>query len=240
MVELSDVLATRRSSHSKRWIPRVYCETIGNVQIIHSYHRSYCVEISKFLELLHIVDNIERFGTPMNYYCAQRPESLLIPVAKKPGRRSQERQQGVAYKLQERNACHTPSLLTPCIHVCWILRLQNPQPRLQTLKSAQPYEKLAEPRLLQWLASTILKFHTASKLPSHGKQKRTLRAWIPRLRYQNSCCKHLAIQNVFVLKSGLAKISFNAIPVFSPMGQCTIGLRWISEAQCIRAVLRRL
>jgi hypothetical protein len=33
-------------------------------------------------------------------YCAQRPESLLIPVAKKPGRRAQKRQQGVAYELQ--------------------------------------------------------------------------------------------------------------------------------------------
>jgi hypothetical protein len=53
----------------------------------------------KFHELLHIVDDIERFGAPMNY-CAQRPESLLIPVAKQPGRRAQKRQQGVAYELQ--------------------------------------------------------------------------------------------------------------------------------------------
>ena len=53
----------------------------------------------KFHKLLHIVDNIERFGAPMNY-CAQRPESLLIPVTKKPGRRAQKRQQGVAYELQ--------------------------------------------------------------------------------------------------------------------------------------------
>jgi hypothetical protein len=53
----------------------------------------------KLHELLHIVDDIERFGAPMNY-CAQRPESLLIPVAKKPGRRAQKRQHGIAYKLQ--------------------------------------------------------------------------------------------------------------------------------------------
>ncbi len=53
----------------------------------------------KFNELLHIVDDIEHFGAPMNY-CAQRPESMLIPVAKKPGRRAQKRQQGVAYELQ--------------------------------------------------------------------------------------------------------------------------------------------
>jgi hypothetical protein len=58
-------------------------------------------------------------------------------------------------------------------------------------------------------------FHTASKLPSRGKQKRTLGAWIPRLHFQNSCCKNLAIQYVFVLKSGLAKISFDAISLFS-------------------------
>ena len=53
----------------------------------------------KFHELLHILDNMERFGAPINY-CAQRPESLLIPVAKKPGRRAQKRHDGSAYELQ--------------------------------------------------------------------------------------------------------------------------------------------
>jgi hypothetical protein len=53
----------------------------------------------KFHELLHLLDNIERFGAPINY-CAQRPESLLIPVAKKPGRRAQKRHNGSAYELQ--------------------------------------------------------------------------------------------------------------------------------------------
>ena len=53
----------------------------------------------KFHELLHILDNMERFGAPINY-CAQRPESLLIPVAKKPGRRAQKRHNGSAYELQ--------------------------------------------------------------------------------------------------------------------------------------------
>ena len=43
----------------------------------------------KFHELLHILDNMER----------QRPESLLIPVAKKPGRRAQKRHNGSAYEL---------------------------------------------------------------------------------------------------------------------------------------------
>ncbi|KAI2493667.1 hypothetical protein MHU86_12067 [Fragilaria crotonensis] len=53
----------------------------------------------KFHELLHLLDNMERFGAPINY-CAQRPESLLIPVAKKPGRRAQKRHNGSAYELQ--------------------------------------------------------------------------------------------------------------------------------------------
>ncbi len=48
----------------------------------------------KFHELLHIVDDIERFGAPMNY-CAQRPESLLIPM-----RRAQKRHKGSVYELQ--------------------------------------------------------------------------------------------------------------------------------------------
>jgi hypothetical protein len=41
----------------------------------------------KFHELLHIVDDMTRFGATTNF-CAQRPESLLIPVAKQPGRRA--------------------------------------------------------------------------------------------------------------------------------------------------------
>ena len=53
----------------------------------------------KFHELLHIVHDMERFGAPMNF-CAQRPESLLIPVAKKPGRRAQKRHEGSSFELQ--------------------------------------------------------------------------------------------------------------------------------------------
>jgi Plavaka transposase len=53
----------------------------------------------KFHELLHILDNMERFGAPINY-CAQRPESLLIPAAKKPGRRAQKRHDGSRFELQ--------------------------------------------------------------------------------------------------------------------------------------------
>lgn len=53
----------------------------------------------KFHELLHILEDMERFGATMNY-CAQRPESLLIPVAKQPGRRAQKRHDGSEYELQ--------------------------------------------------------------------------------------------------------------------------------------------
>ena len=53
----------------------------------------------KFHELLHIVDDMSRFGSPVNF-CAQRPESLLIPAAKHPGRRAQKRIEGSAYELQ--------------------------------------------------------------------------------------------------------------------------------------------
>ena len=53
----------------------------------------------KFHELLHIVEDIERFGAPINY-CAQRTEALLIPVAKEPGRRAQKRHQGSSYEQQ--------------------------------------------------------------------------------------------------------------------------------------------
>ena len=53
----------------------------------------------KFHELLHVVDDMARFGSPVNF-CAQRPESLLIPAAKQPGRRAQKRKVGSAYELQ--------------------------------------------------------------------------------------------------------------------------------------------
>ena len=53
----------------------------------------------KFHELLHIVDDMTRFGATTNF-CAQRPESLLIPVAKQPGRRAQKRHEGSKFELQ--------------------------------------------------------------------------------------------------------------------------------------------
>ena len=55
--------------------------------------------VPKFHELLHIVQDMVRFGAPMNF-CAQRPESLLIPAAKQPGRRAQKRHAGSTYELQ--------------------------------------------------------------------------------------------------------------------------------------------
>ena len=65
-------------------------------------------KFSKFHELLHLLDNMECFGAPRNY-CAPRPESLLIPVAKKPGRRTKNRHNGSAYELQ--SAQHLSHLL---------------------------------------------------------------------------------------------------------------------------------
>ncbi len=55
----------------------------------------------KFHELLYIVrvDDMSRFESPVNF-CAQRPESLLIPAAKHPGRQAQKRIEGSAYELQ--------------------------------------------------------------------------------------------------------------------------------------------
>jgi hypothetical protein len=50
-------------------------------------------------DLLHIVDDMSRFGSPVNF-CAQRPESLLIPATKHPGRQAQKRIEGSAYELQ--------------------------------------------------------------------------------------------------------------------------------------------
>ena len=48
----------------------------------------------KFHELLHIVDDMIRFGATTNF-CAQRPESLLITAAKKPGRRAPRTTRGI-------------------------------------------------------------------------------------------------------------------------------------------------
>jgi hypothetical protein len=45
------------------------------------------------------VEDITRFGSPTNF-CAQRPESLLIAAAKRPGRRAQKRHTGTMYELQ--------------------------------------------------------------------------------------------------------------------------------------------
>ncbi len=46
--------------------------------------KSTVLNYPKFHELMHIVDDMIRFGAPENV-CVQRPESLLIVAAKQPG-----------------------------------------------------------------------------------------------------------------------------------------------------------
>jgi hypothetical protein len=60
---------------------------------------SYRWNFPKFLELLHIDDDMSGFGAPTNF-CAQCPESLLIYAAKQPRRRAQKRHHGIDYELQ--------------------------------------------------------------------------------------------------------------------------------------------
>ena len=60
--------------------------------------KSGCWKFPKFHELLHIPDDITRFGSPSNF-CAQRPESLLIKAAKQPGRRARKVHEGAIYEL---------------------------------------------------------------------------------------------------------------------------------------------
>ena len=66
----------------------------------------------KFHELLHIIEDISRFGAPINY-SAERPESLLIPAAKQPGRRSQKRH---ATYVQQAARCLSSSYMILRVH----------------------------------------------------------------------------------------------------------------------------
>ena len=66
----------------------------------------------KFHELLHIIEDISRFGAPINY-SAERPESLLIPAAKQPGRRSQKRH---ATYVQQAACRHSSSYMISRVH----------------------------------------------------------------------------------------------------------------------------
>lgn len=70
----------------------------------------------KFHEMLHILDNMERFGAPINY-CAQRPESLLIPAAKHPGRSAQKRHDGSQFELQSAQRL-SYTLMINTVHNC--------------------------------------------------------------------------------------------------------------------------
>ena len=55
-----------------------------------------CWKFPKFHELLHVVDDIERFGAPRNFN-AEQPESQLIYSAKHPDRRAQKKHAGCVY-----------------------------------------------------------------------------------------------------------------------------------------------
>ncbi len=70
----------------------------------------------KFHELLHIVDDMSCFGSPLNF-CAQGPESLLKDAVKHPGRWTQKRHEGSAYKLQ--SVQHLMfSVVIDTVHTC--------------------------------------------------------------------------------------------------------------------------
>ena len=62
-------------------------------------NKEHAWNLPKFHELLHLADDMERFGASINF-SAQRPESLLIPAAKLPGRRAQKRHAGSLYEIQ--------------------------------------------------------------------------------------------------------------------------------------------
>jgi hypothetical protein len=72
-------------------------------------------KFQNFHKLLHVVDNIKHFGAPMKY-CAQSPESLLIPV-QKTGRCAETRQQRGVHKLQaaQRLSC---SIIVDTVYSC--------------------------------------------------------------------------------------------------------------------------
>lgn len=55
--------------------------------------------IPKFHELLHIVDDMSRFGAAPNFM-AERAEALLKDTVKKPGRRAQKRHHGIVFEQQ--------------------------------------------------------------------------------------------------------------------------------------------
>ncbi len=211
----------RQSAHGESWIPSVYLETNANFQIKHFTVKATAWKFPKFHKVPHIVDDIERFGAPMNY-CAQRPESLLIPVAKKPGHCTQKRQRGVANKQQVAQRLSYSIIIDTMYSRLW----ENS--KIGSNACGKDPVNTQTPNTGRTMFATLAcfaipKFHKARTLPSREKWKRTLRAWIPRLRYLNSCCNNLTIQYVFVLHSGFAKISSDAILAFSPIVQCTIG-----------------
>ncbi len=78
-----------------------------------------CWKFPKFHELLHAVDDIERFGAPRNFN-AERPESLLIYVliyaAKQPGRRAQKRHAGCVYELQSAQQLADSLIIADMVH----------------------------------------------------------------------------------------------------------------------------
>ncbi len=73
-----------------------------------------CWKFPKFHELLHVVDDIERFGAPQNFN-AEQPESLLKYAAKRPGRRAQKRHAGCVYELQSAQRL-ADSLIIDMVH----------------------------------------------------------------------------------------------------------------------------
>jgi hypothetical protein len=82
-----------RSTHAS--IPKFMMMCKESIQI----DKENAWKYPKFHELFHILDDMSRFGSPLNF-CAEGPESLLQDAAKHPGRQAQEHHEGSAYELQ--------------------------------------------------------------------------------------------------------------------------------------------
>jgi hypothetical protein len=62
--------------------------------------RLRCVFVDPHVDVSYtFLEDMSQFGSPVNF-CVQRPESLLIPAAKHPGRHAQKQIEGSAYEVQ--------------------------------------------------------------------------------------------------------------------------------------------
>ncbi len=219
------------------------------MQIIHSYLQSHSVEIPKVSRITAHCGQHWTFWRPHELLC---PTSLVFALSCCQETRSSRPDTATRNCIRtnrQRNACYTPSSLTACIHVSGIIRLRNPQWRLQSASKHNTTKywpsHVCCSLLLLPSSSSIQQAncrHVGNEHGhrAHGSPACVIQIHVARIRQSSTFLfwspdwqRYLSMQPQFSVRWGNLRLDEGGFPRHSvsvpPCGGCCIN-QWVSES----------